>query len=491
MDDQPEHGNPEIDDRAVLLRFFRVGAGAEKKALEHLSKRPSESSIVCKMFGSADFAVMETGKDWSSNDDPLSDDGGNFEALDVMPLRCFSWKGHFDWSTLRVEAQQFVAFAFIKIRETDIAQLGLGAELRIYERAKKLVESHVGVTVHCLSTVGWYEVLLIVTGSALKKIEEFVLDLRSRGEGGEERFPEIDSTTTIVGVRCDATIASGASLEGVELALHVSCRPDADEIVYSDLTKRFPNSDIVWSFGVNDFVVRIREEVDAASYVDRLWDFRNKHQDWIFRTLTLIGGPPDGGPKSAPREPGARVVPKLRFAIPTRADHRIEDLSKQDSALGAMTISAFAMLKNYSQDPSISQAFADLLPYAERLRSALVRGDSVPALDPLHDLNFLGVALDLLSFGIHQRAVGTGVFWEREVATYPYPNRFGGLHRILTSIAAIPTAMLEHCHASPVGFYCRGIHRGLSEVSLGRTQRSLGSDGQIRQLAADSPRGGS
>lgn len=446
---EPEPSQLAIADEAVYIRLFRVLPGEDEAAAEALRRRFGNKAVICKVFGTADFAIVESAASWEDQP-PLRELSDDFHAFDEIPLRCFYWRGQFSWESFYA-ADGLIAFSFVKIREDFLERRGILAEHDVIADLRTLAAEHPDVEISVLGTMGWHELLVIVTGYDLQKIESYILDLRS-GFGKEDRpVPGVDSTTTVVSVRYP--VVTAATFGGARALLHVSCSPDADQAVYDDLERRFGQG-TVWCFGINDFFVSAESIEGISAYIDKLWGFRgsDKFRGSIYRTVTLLGGRPPTPPESRSAE--GRDSPGIPFPALTREE--LDWLWREDSALAVATLDAFAALVDYSRDPRTWQAFRDLWPYAQKLRDALARPQEPSGTRPA-DPSFPSDNLEILSYGMYQRAVGTKVFWEAETASFPHPIRFAGIHRVLTAIAAVPDSILALSGKEWKGFILAGF----------------------------------
>lgn len=437
---------------ATAITLARVLPGREK-AIASMICKSFPDSLVFKVFGEADFAIVQRFKDQpipAKLRDEYRDEG----VIDMQTVTCFSWDGLDMPSPMELAELPATAISFLKVNRVFMNQKGIRGEHLILQAIKSQVDRSIeNIHVNIFGTLGWFEMIFMIHGKRMSDVIELANVLRHTViVTAQETRPCFETTTTFPAVPCiNGKIPPGINLgENVSIQTRISCHSWADPNVRSLLQKYLGTPAYV--AGTDDYIVKMSRR-SLSKYVERLWIFREAVGGKVYRTQTSFLSK---GKESIEDLPPVTVPPVDRINIDL--DHpRLVQLSKNNPTVHQMFVDIYAMLNSILMDVQRSSAISDLLPFARALLDELLQPEPSPALDYASSPRTLGQQLEMLLFAIRQRCIGIEAYDIRLSSGASYLGGAGGIQRILAALFPIPYTLMKRLNKEWSGFTISGF----------------------------------
>jgi hypothetical protein len=304
--EKKDPGSWRISNNLVRLVLLRVLPGREVEIGRLLEKGCRKIGVtpdrfrVFRLFGSYDLAFIQ--------------DGCDFRQAELMKLGtipgvtgsteyvCYSWmrgssKSKESFKIARI-SKPLLGLCFLKINPLLTQKYGLEPEIKCVEH---LAQQDKGVQV--LGTLGWSEILLVVSDASLKRILERSRSYFPTLTGWNKSLAE--KTLTILGLSLDVSDPKKSPMvvplepellrkKSLEVHFSASCAPNAMTRLQKYAAKHFKlettDARITFRLGARDldFEIPLKGVRNLNELIARMDEFRANNADVLIRTHTEL-----------------------------------------------------------------------------------------------------------------------------------------------------------------------------------------------------------
>lgn len=456
-----------IGEQSAEVLLFEIRPGSEASVASAVSRQLLAAKcthVLYKVLGSYDLMAVVG----HAGDAEMPTMMGIPGVLRVERMPCFEWvddSGTGSTCALDFKRldQPLVALTLLKLKPEVAAMDGASVERPLVEALSGFVsESSDGTSSVLLGGLGWSEVVLLTLGHSFSKVLGAVSGMTSTlvaaqkdGElGGVERLTLKSHTTLAVNRSIPSKRDYQLLKERVggrsrlQLELHIARYPEFDKSVrryVQDHELGIPRE----VFGAYDIAVTMGPG-QLGECIAKIVAFREALGDQLIATATEITR------RDVGRVALARTEPPQPRALPTDSPlpsvEILQSAARVYPGLEALVLNLFATQRNFSSDPLLQEAVADLAPFVGWFEQLLPRAIEQP--EYREDLER---ALDMYSMGVQQRVAGTlTALGEIQFA----PSIFrGGIHRVIAAASVVPRVLLAEAHIEWTGFIVFGAAR--------------------------------
>ncbi len=470
----------EIQRSLVRIILFRVMPGHEVsvgRQIEQSCRRfglPPESFKVFRLFGSYDLAFIQDGSKLLESE---------FVRLGTIPgitasteYVCYTWKPLGRRSkpvfSIRQLSDPLLGLCFLKINPIVVEKLGLNAELLLAES----IRGGDGA-VQMLGTMGWFEVVLVISDSSLSGIldrigQQFPRMRIQQGPKKSEVFAE--KTFTMLGHALDVSdpavrrppvvsIADELQNDNLEVHFSASCTPGAMTQLQSaarshfglDQDKTGGQRRITVRLGARDldFSVRLRGVKTLNQLLKQLDEFRRANAKDLIRTHTELQYRVDKSRNWELLKPLSMRKTIVLALSKTQAKH-LAALGPE----GASAATAIYQFNNLLENRLLVDAFLDMVRAMTRLKTEAI--NHKPSLSSAARLRF-ATLLQYCHLAVSQRYQGA----YHGVEESPWGVSFGvqpvgmGMQRMLKALEQLVADLVRKLGKEWGGFVLVGRHR--------------------------------
>jgi hypothetical protein len=449
--------------------------GREVEVARRIEKQCAESGIkaehirLFRLFGAYDLALIQD--DCSLTKSDLAGIGSIEGLTGSTEHVCYSWLRDADKSVESFEidriSQPLLGLCFLKVNPLLTQRHGLEAEIE--------AAAHVATydsSVQVLGTLGWTEMILLISDSSLLKILEriksYFTKLRIVSQAGETIEAFSEKTLTMIGhvlAISDPTaperpqVALEPALlkrRALEVHFSASCTPSAMEEIQAyavtnfKLAKREPR--ITFRLGARDldFEVPLRGVKTLNALIERLDQFRAKNTSALIRTHTELQ-------YRISKTEWVRWPLRARKTLMLRLSRMEASKLLKLGAEGASVATTIYHFDNLIENRLLVDAFSDMARAMSRLKETALK-----LVGPLSVNARWGLATRLqhIQQAVSQRYQGVYVGVEES----PWGVSFGiqpagiGIQRVLKAVELYSLGLLLRLNKKWSGFALIGRH---------------------------------